>query len=74
MDICITNGKGCVSNTSCGAAIKKDVCNKTVDGTLCHWNGSACVTKTCKNAGSSYSSHEQCTNYLETCTVSKNNI
>ncbi|CAD8203698.1 unnamed protein product [Paramecium pentaurelia] len=70
LDTCITNGKGCVLNSNCGAAIIQDACNKTMYGTLCHWNGNVCVPKTCKNAGPSYIGHDQCTQYMDTCTES----
>lgn len=57
LDTCITNGKGCVLNTSCEAAIIEEACYKTIDGTQCHWNGSACLPKICKNAGPLYVGH-----------------
>ncbi|CAK66069.1 unnamed protein product (macronuclear) [Paramecium tetraurelia] len=71
---CITNGQGCVLNTSCGAAIIEEACDKTINGKLCHWDGSTCLPKTCKNAGPSYIGHVECSKYMETCTASTDEI
>lgn len=49
LPICITNGHGCVENSSCNAAVIEVACVKNLAGNLCVWNGS-CKDKTCSNA------------------------
>lgn len=57
---CITKeGGGCIQNRECAVANIEIACSKDINGFDCIWNGN-CKEKTCDNAPSTFTTHEQC--------------
>ncbi|CAK82766.1 unnamed protein product (macronuclear) [Paramecium tetraurelia] len=70
---CITNGAGCVDDTSCGSSSVQEQCAvNRYNNRECTWNGS-CKDKTCENAGTDIVGHDQCSTYSKACTGKANN-
>ncbi|CAK86123.1 unnamed protein product (macronuclear) [Paramecium tetraurelia] len=69
---CITkSGGGCMTNGECSTANIDYACKVNIRGEQCFWDSVAqqCKDKTCTNAPQNLSTYEQCSKFLETCTV-----
>ncbi|CAD8069691.1 unnamed protein product [Paramecium primaurelia] len=62
-------GGGCMDITSDCASLQKLGCVQNQLGNDCFWDGSSCKDKTCTNAPNTYTTHEQCQKYLNTCSL-----
>ncbi|CAD8208762.1 unnamed protein product [Paramecium octaurelia] len=68
---CIANeGSGCKLNTSCSSIKTQIDCNtqKSGDGKDCMWEDS-CIEKACENASTKLTTHQQCEQFLFSCTT-----
>ncbi|CAD8071202.1 unnamed protein product [Paramecium primaurelia] len=68
---CVYNGSICIED-GCYAQLTQSTCSATGQ---CQWQGK-CDIKTCETAGrdTKYTSHEECQNYLSTCTLNDQGI
>ncbi|CAD8200812.1 unnamed protein product [Paramecium pentaurelia] len=70
---CITNGAGCVEDTSCGSSTVADQCTvNRYNNRQCTWNGT-CKDRTCENAATDIIGHDACSTYSKLCTGKANN-
>ncbi|CAD8089655.1 unnamed protein product [Paramecium primaurelia] len=68
---CIANeGSGCKQNKGCSAITTQLECNtnKSAEGKDCMWE-EVCIEKTCENASTKLTTHEQCEKFLFECTT-----
>ncbi|CAD8081705.1 unnamed protein product [Paramecium sonneborni] len=55
---------------SCNTFTTEKLCSIDYQNQQCVWSGS-CVLRTCQNAGDDYNTHQECYNWLKSCTVQK---
>ncbi|CAD8114581.1 unnamed protein product [Paramecium primaurelia] len=64
----LTN-QGCmIEQTTCDLVQTQNQCQVLSNGTKCGWN-TGCVNRTCSNAPDTYTTDQQCRDYLSNCTV-----
>ena len=61
------SGGGCVTRSTCAAATIQAACVTSSTGSICYWNGTACVDKTCANAPSTMTTNTACSGFLSNC-------
>ncbi|CAD8210868.1 unnamed protein product [Paramecium octaurelia] len=63
-------GVGCQTKASdCVQYTTEIQCTLTFSGDPCFWNQNKCLAKICDNAPDTYINHDQCSQFLSTCTV-----
>ncbi|CAD8196366.1 unnamed protein product [Paramecium pentaurelia] len=63
-------GLGCQTKVSdCVQYTTENQCIQTITGDPCFWNQNKCYAKICDNAPDTYINHDQCSQFLSTCTV-----
>ncbi|CAK67082.1 unnamed protein product (macronuclear) [Paramecium tetraurelia] len=68
---CTTNGYQCIRRSTCEEVLIKDGCTFDKFFKECVWIINDCVTKTCNTATTNLTTHQQCQEYLSSCTTKR---